>query len=129
MVYSNIVRNTKFLGGANGQQKIPAMGYISRNYSTGDYFYSFATGWTYTIDSPYILTDFTTQIMLPDGTPAPIERNSSVVYKIIKQKTLPPPPLSLIPPPKKSGEQEQKEKNKKIKCQFWHNYFIKNNAK
>ncbi len=113
VVYSNIVRNTKFLGGANGQQQIPAMGYISRNYSTGDYFYSFATGWTYTIDKPYILTDFTTQIMLPDGTPAPIERNSSVVYKIIKQKTLPPPPLELIQPPKKSKEQETKEKTKK----------------
>ena len=111
VVYSDIVRNTKFYGGANGQQKIPAMGYISRNYSTGDYFYSFSTGWTYTIDTPYILTDFKTQIMLPSGLPAPIEKNSSVVYKIIKQKALPPIPPSL---PLKDEEKEIKERTKKI---------------
>ena len=109
VVYSDIVRNTKFFGGANGQQKIPAMGYISRNYSTGDYFYSFSTGWTYTIDTPYILTDFKTQIMLPDGRPAPIEKNSSVVYKIIKRMSLPPAPLPL-----KNEEKEIKERTKKI---------------
>lgn len=113
VIYSDIVRNTQFYGGANGQQKIPAMAYISRNYSTGDYFYSFSTGWTYTVDTPYILSDFTTQIMLPDGKPAPIEKNSSVVYKITKAKALPPPIPELLPPPTKSGEKEIKEKTKK----------------
>ena len=91
VVYSDIVRNTKFYGGKNGQQKVPAMAYLSRNYSTGDYFYTFSTGWTYTIDNPYMLTDFSTEIMLPDGSPAPINKDSSVIYKITK-------PLNIISP-------------------------------
>ncbi len=110
VVYSDIVRNTKFFGGSNGQQKIPAMAYISRNYSTGDYFYSFATGWTYTIDTPYVLTDFKTQIMLPNGKPAPINKNSSVVYKIIKPLTIPLPINSVGPP---QTEKEIKQKTQK----------------
>ncbi len=109
-MYSEIVRKRKFYGGANGQQKVPAMGYISRNYSTGDYFYSFATGWTYTIDTPYVLTDFKTQIMLPDGRPAPIERNSSVVYKIIKPLAIPPPLTAFGSP---STEKDIKQKTQK----------------
>jgi hypothetical protein len=107
VVYSDIVRNTKFFGGANGQQKVPAMAYISRNYATGDYFYSFSTGWTYTIDTPYVLTDFTTQIMLPDGSPAPINKNSSVVYKITKQAPI-PPPLSVFGTPQNEKQIKQK---------------------
>jgi hypothetical protein len=70
---------------------VPAMAYLSRNYSTGDYFYTFSTGWTYTIDNPYVLTDFSTEIMLPDGSPAPINKDSSVIYKITK-------PLNIISP-------------------------------
>lgn len=108
VVYSDIVRNTQFYGGSSGNQKIPAMAYISRNYSTGDYFYSFNTSWQYTIDNPYIITDFTTQIMLPDGRPAPIEKNSSIIYKIIKQKTL--PPQLTIPANDESNKDEEKDK-------------------
>ena len=33
--------------------------------------------------------------------PAPIEDNSSIIYKIIKPKTLPPPLSAFQPPPKK----------------------------
>ena len=112
VVYSDIVRNTKFFGGANGQQKVPAMAYISRNYATGDYFYSFSTGWTYTIDTPYVLTDFTTQIMLPDGSPAPINKNSSVVYKIIKQAPIPPPLTDFTPQNEKEIKQKTDIKSK-----------------
>ena len=97
VVYSDIVRNNIFYGGGNGRQKIPALAYIARNYSTGDYFYSFTTGWTYTADQDYVLTDFVTEIMLPNGRPAPIESNSSVIYKIQKPQALPPPPQQLIP--------------------------------
>ena len=91
VLYSDIVGNSQFYGGANGHQKIPAMAYISRNYSAGDYFYSFTTNWTYTADKDYILTNIHTNITLPNGEPAPIEPNSSVIYKITKPKSMPPP--------------------------------------
>lgn len=92
VVYSDIVRNPDYYGGNTGYTKLPAIAYITRNYATGDYFYSFATNWSYIADHPYIITDITTDIRLPDGTPAPINQNSSVIYKITKRQSMPPPP-------------------------------------
>ena len=99
IVYSNIVQNTQFYGGGNGQQKIPAMAYVTRNYSTGDFFFGQQSSWSYIADKEYIVTEFDTNITLPNGLPAPIENNSSIIYKITKMKTLPPPPQN--PEPKK----------------------------
>jgi hypothetical protein len=112
IVYSDIVANSQFYGGANGQQKIPAMAYISRNYSQGDYFYSFTTNWTYTADRDYILTEINTNIILPNGEPAPIEPNSSVIYKITKPKSMPPPPLPLK---EDKGKQDTKKDENKTR--------------
>ena len=97
IVYSNIVQNTQFYGGGNGQQKIPAMAYVSRNYSTGDFFFGQESSWTYVADKEYILTEFDTNITLPNGLPAPIENNSSIIYKITKPKILPPPLEAFVP--------------------------------
>tara|TARA_R110002096_G_scaffold248690_1_gene441090 strand:+ start:5072 stop:8263 length:3192 start_codon:yes stop_codon:yes gene_type:complete len=101
IVYSNIVPNTQFYGGANGQQKIPAMAYVSRNYSTGDFFFGQETSWSYIVDKEFILTEFDVNITLPNGLPAPIEDNSSIIYKITKPKTLPPPQSAFLPQKKK----------------------------
>lgn len=100
IVYSNIVPNTQFYGGGNGQAKVPAMAYVTRNYSTGDFFFGEPSTWTYIADKDYIITEFDTNITLPNGLPAPIENNSSIIYKITKQKTL-PPPLSAFEQPQK----------------------------
>ena len=90
VVYSDIVRNPIYYG-AEGSQKLPAVAYLTRNYAEGDFFYSFATTWTHICDQNYILTDITTDIRLPDGREAPIDRNSSVIYKITKPPILPLP--------------------------------------
>lgn len=95
VVYTDIVRNPLYYGGADGSQKLSAIAYITRNYASGDFFYSFATGWNYTADQDYIITDITTDIRLPDGSPAPIDKNSSVIYKIQTTKAMPPPPQVL----------------------------------
>ena len=74
VVYTDIVRNPLYYGGPDGSQKLSAIAYITRNYAEGDFFYSFATGWNYTADQDYIITDITTDIRLPDGSPAPIDK-------------------------------------------------------
>ena len=106
VVYSDIVPNVKYYGGASGEQKIPALGYISRNYSTGDFFYSFATDWRYLVDKNYILSHFTVSIRLPNGKPAPIEDNSSIIFKVSKPK---------IMPPEQNPKEEKKEEKKENK--------------
>lgn len=100
IVYSNIVQNTQFYGGGSGQQKIPAMAYVTRNYSTGDFFFGQQSSWSYIADKEYIITEFDTNITLPNGLPATIENNSSIIYKITKVKTLPPPLALEAPAPR-----------------------------
>jgi len=97
VVYSDIVRNTSYYGGRNGQQKVPAMAYITRNDTTGDFVYQFTTNWDYIADTNYILSDITTDIRLPNGNPADIEKNSAVIYKITKPLALPPPAVEEEP--------------------------------
>lgn len=105
VVYSDIVRNVSYYGGPNGHEKLNAIGYITRNYAEGDFFYSFTTNWNYTADSDYVITDITTDIRLPDGSIAPIDSNSSVIYKIQKPQIMPVPPM--LPPQKEKDKREQ----------------------
>ncbi len=92
VVYTDIIRNAIYYGGPTGYEKLNAIAYITRNYAEGDYFYSFTTNWTYTADTDYVITSITTDIRLPDGSPAPINDNSSVIYKITKPQIMPLPP-------------------------------------
>ncbi len=108
VVYTDIVRNSDYYGGVNGHEKLNAISYITRNYAEGDYFYSFTTNWDYTADTDYIITSILTDIRLPDGRPAPIDENSSVIYKITKPKVMPLPPTIEI----KKEEQIRREMDK-----------------
>tara|TARA_R110002074_G_scaffold118398_2_gene250941 strand:- start:3930 stop:7355 length:3426 start_codon:yes stop_codon:yes gene_type:complete len=96
VVYTDIIRNPSYYGGPNGHQKLQAIAYITRNYAEGDFFYSFATSWNYTADTDYVITDITTDIRLPDGRPAPIDKNSSVIYKLVKPQAMPPSIQQLV---------------------------------
>ena len=84
VVYSSIAENSDFYGGKGGNSRLPAVAYITRNYAQGDFFYSFATTWSYTADRSFVITDITSDIRMPNGSPAPLDRQSSVIYKITK---------------------------------------------
>ena len=73
------------------------------NYAEGDYFYAFSTSWSYTADQDYVITDITTDIRLPNGDPAPIDENSSVIYKVIKNKVMPLNPQIVMKINKEKG--------------------------
>ncbi len=92
VVRTNLIISPDYIGGKLGYEKLPAIAYITRNYSEGDYFYSFTTNWNYTVDLPYVVSSIITDIRLPDGRAAPIDDNSSVIYKINKLRTLPNAP-------------------------------------
>ena len=96
VVYSNIIPNTNYYSAQS--VKVPAMAYVTRSFTTGDFFFS-SENPTYIVDKPYIITNFETRIVLPNGADAEIDDNSTIIYKIVKQKTL---PLPQVPPrPKK----------------------------
>jgi len=108
VVRTNLVLNPDYIGGQSGYEKLPAIAYITRNYSEGDYFYSFTTNWNFTVDMPYVVSNIVTDIRLPNGRPAPIDNNSSVIYKINKLRRLPD-----ILGIDKDEEKEQKLEQKK----------------
>ena len=107
VVYSDIVRNPSYLGGPTGHEKLSAISYITRNYTEGDYFFSFATNWSYTADSDYVITSILTDIRLPDGRPAPIDDNSSCIYKITTPQIMPVAPQ--LPTQKKKSTDDKPE--------------------
>ncbi len=88
VVYSNLVDNSKYFGGQSSYDKLPAMAYVPRNYQTGDFIYSSATAWTYTADRDYVLSELIVDIRLPDGSPAPLAPNNSVIFKILRQNNI-----------------------------------------
>ena len=92
VVYSNIIPNTNYYSAQS--VRVPAMAYVTRSFTTGDFFFS-SENPTYIIDKPYIITDFETRIVLPNGADAEIDDNSTIIYKIVKQKTL---PIPQVPP-------------------------------
>ena len=95
VLYSDIVRNPDYFGGPEQGQKLHAIAYLSRNYSTGDYYFSSATNFSYTVDEPYVITSITSDIRLPDGTTPLLGPKSAVIYKVLKSSpapALPDPP-------------------------------------
>ena len=99
VIYSNIVPTPKYIGGASGNNSLPAVAYVGRSYTTGDYCYGEASSWAYTVDQSYVLSDTTVDTRLPDGRPAALDENSAVIFKIVKAKPLPVLPVPA--PPKK----------------------------
>lgn len=110
VVYSDIIeQNSNFIG-SNKILPLPAVGYLNRNYSSSDFFYSFQSDFKYVADRAHVINNFNVEIRLPNGKSANLEDNSSVIFKIIKQI---PAPLQLQPPKpptKKELTKEQKEK-------------------
>ena len=95
-------------GGPTGSSKLPAIAYLSRNFATGDFYFSTPTSWSFVADSTYMLTKVITDIRLPNGKIAPIDSNSSVIYKIIKKKAMPVPLGQQIKEMQKVAQEEKK---------------------
>ena len=106
VVYTNIINNVDYFGGPNGNSKLPAIAYITRNYAQGDFFFSTQSDYSFIADSTYIISRVITDIRLPNGDPAPIDGNSSIIYKIVKGKAMPPTPEQMA----EATKQEKKTK-------------------
>ena len=96
VVYSNIVRAPVYYGGFGSHGRLPCIGYLLKNYSSGDYFYSFQSTIEYVADKDYVLTDILVDIRNPDSSPARIGPENSLMFKIQKRQAMP----ALPPPPK-----------------------------
>lgn len=92
VVYSDIIRNPYYYGGFGSHGRLPCIGYLLKNYSSADYYYSFQSTIDYTSESKYVVTDILIDIRNPDGSPATIGENNTVMIKIEKPQIMPAPP-------------------------------------
>ena len=88
VVYSDILQTQSTYYGSNYLSTLPAIGYITRNYDTSDFFFSFANDWSFYVDKKRMLNEFTIDIRLPNGNKPPIDDNSSILFKVIKKKLI-----------------------------------------
>ncbi len=106
VIYSNIIEQQSNWIGSNKVIPLPAVGYLSRNYSSSDFFYSFASDFRYTADRRHVINNFDVEIRLPNGKLANLEENSSIIFKVIKAI---PPQLQLKPPKPPTKQEMTKE--------------------
>ena len=92
LIYSSIIAggtDTEYYGGLDGKSKLPCVGFITRNYNQGDFFYGLEQSFNYTATKSFTLTDVETEIRLPDGSRPRLDPHNSVIYKITKPQMLP----------------------------------------
>jgi len=107
IVHSDIIQSRSTFYGSGYTTTVPAIGFIQRNYDSSDFFYGFASSWRYVVDKSFILNDFIVDIVLPTGRPAPLDDDSSIIFKITKNQQ------QTIKPPKKDNKKPvHKNKNK-----------------
>jgi hypothetical protein len=86
VIYSDIIKNSnRYFGGITGSQILPALGYVSRSFETGNFFFGSGNFTEFLVDKDYVITDIKTKIYMPDGSPVKnLGNNCTVIYKIIK---------------------------------------------
>tara|TARA_R110002072_G_scaffold223_1_gene1651 strand:+ start:10393 stop:14022 length:3630 start_codon:yes stop_codon:yes gene_type:complete len=111
LIYSSIIAggtNTEYYGGLDGKSKLPCIGYITRNYNEGDFFYGMEQSFNYTANKTFTLTDIETEIRLPDGTRPRLGTHNSIIYKITKPITL--PNNNILPNNNKGNDKRRKDR-------------------
>ena len=91
-IYSDIATagaDTTYYGGVDSHSKIPCMAFMTRNYNNKNFFYALESTFNYTVTRPFVITDITTDIRLPDGKRPRLDSQSAVIYKIQKSGVLP----------------------------------------
>ena len=110
VIYSDIVEQRSNFFGSNKILPLPAVGYLNRNYSSSDFFYSFTSDFNYIADRTHVINNFNVEVRLPNGKLANLEDNSSVIFKVTKAvPAILPIPQPPKPPTKKELSEEEKE--------------------
>lgn len=116
VIYSDIVGQTSnFITGSNLQITTPAIGYMTRNYSSADFMYSFDSDFNYIADRSFLLNNFNVEIRQPNGKLANIENNSTIIFKIVKNiRPILPVPQPVMKQIVAQNKEEQKELDETI---------------
>lgn len=85
-IRSDIIDVSKYIGGPKGGNRMPIVAICDKLNGNKDYFFTDAAGLAFTITKPISLSTITISIHDPDGTDAVVDNNSSVIFRISKNK-------------------------------------------
>ncbi len=102
----------QYIGGANGQQFLPAVSYLMTSYASDDFFYTSRSDLVFTVNRPYVLTELVSSIHFPNGKLATdiLGLNTAVIYRIDFAQRVPQIPQQIQ---EKENEKEKDKKDKK----------------
>ena len=85
VIYSDIIPHGSYIG-CKKNTEIPAVGYVTKSYVTGNFIYGQESPLVFTVDRPYQISNILIDIRLPDGRPAHLQPYSTVIFRVIKNK-------------------------------------------
>ena len=85
-IRSDLIDNNPYIGGKDSRTSLPVIGICDKQYSGADYFFGSDNEFTFTITKKKVITSITTAITDPNQTFARVDRDSAVIYKILKEQ-------------------------------------------
>jgi len=86
LIRSNVIQQNNFMDASGAI--LPVIGLVNKINGYADFYSTESEGVEFTATKSYVISDITTSIHNPDGSLATVDDNSSVIYKIKKNKQL-----------------------------------------
>lgn len=86
-IRSDIIDNNHYVGGEDSRSVLPVVAVCDKQYSGGDFYFGGDNQFTFTITKKKVITTITTAITDPNQSFARVDEDSSVIYRIEKNRT------------------------------------------
>jgi len=86
-IRSDIIDNNHYVGGEDSRSILPVVAVCDKQYSGGDFYFGGDNGFVFTITKKKVITTITTAITDPNQSFARVDDDSSVIYKIERNRT------------------------------------------
>jgi hypothetical protein len=86
-IRSDIIDNNHYVGGEDSKSVLPVVALCDKQYSGGDFYFGGDNQFTFTITKKKVITTITTAITDPNQSFARVDDDSSVIYRIEKNRT------------------------------------------
>ena len=96
-IMSDLIDKHEFLGSINDGSPLKCLGLLSKNYENNDFFFSFQSPVQFYVKQDRTVTSIKTEILTPSLTdPIGLDFNSSVIYTIIRENSVPEPDVAPV---------------------------------
>ena len=81
-IRSDLIDKAQYIGSRTGNQSLPVMSILQKQYSSSDYTFLGTNAESFTITNPRTITSITSMICDPDGSVSSVNLGSAVIYSI-----------------------------------------------